>query len=901
MIPRLFIVLCCSAILFTTEPVFGQEAPKQNPPAAPQAGDVKQAIGRALEFLRARQTDKGYWVFERDVPDPSNSKGPPKVQSDPSFNLGLTALTALAMVENGVLPSDPAIQKAYAYVKEESITNKRTYNLGLSILFLTRLGSREDRPLVQRLARRLMLGQFDSGGWPYDCPIDTERETSRSPLQGYTRKSGVGDNSNTQFAVLGLWAATRAGVQVDEPLELVVKRFRTSQAESGGWDYQSTGKGDSNAMTTAGVYALTVHAAATSRRAASPASESAGGTSSKSKKKTSDSSKTAVTDSTAPTTAKSVLAEDPIFQKGLTRVEQFAEQIAPGASPYFLWSIERLGVTLQMTTFGKVDWYSKGVKALLESQKSDGSWELAWKGPADTSFAMLFLRKAHLGRDISYALTGDASKPFVLLGQEKPLQFAKLREAVAAAADGNTIEIMGHGPFDVAGITFEGKSLTVRGAEGFEPVLAHKLELLQDPDREKELRYALAVKGSRLTLEGLRIQMDPDPRKKVAWTAISLDGGELRAVNCNFSQSNNTPSAGIELTGASKLALLNCAFVGFARAIEAVASGDQEVQLDNCLVYSRLGLAAKSLNTKDTFGLTAHLQRSTFHVGEVVNLAGLNGPAEFDSEGNIFHTDIFSTGLRPSASSAVVRKWDGRRNVFDLTRWLSSGNQAIREVKDLDTWRKYWQTKEEGSYTRSVPFAKNHQVGPFPHNTNPNDWRPTIDRLTPNHNPDDQIGCDVYLVGAGQAFFQFKETAAFDAWRGTEAGAASANGSAPPDDSKLLEGTWLPVEAILNGQKFPDEVLKTMKLIIKGGQYTVQVGLQTDQGTLKLDPTKTPKIMDIVGTEGPNKGKTILTIYELNGDSLKICYALEGGQRPPIFESKPDTNLFLVTYKREGP
>jgi uncharacterized protein (TIGR03067 family) len=160
-------------------------------------------------------------------------------------------------------------------------------------------------------------------------------------------------------------------------------------------------------------------------------------------------------------------------------------------------------------------------------------------------------------------------------------------------------------------------------------------------------------------------------------------------------------------------------------------------------------------------------------------------------------------------------------------------------------------------------------------------------------------------VGAGQAYFQFKETAAYNLWRDTEVGTASsgppANGTSPPDDSSLLDGTWLPVEAILNGQKFPEEILKTMKLIVQGGQYTVQVGPQTDQGTLKLDPIKTPKIMDIAGTEGPNKGKTILSIYELDGDSLKVCYALEGGQRPEVFETKPDTNLFLVVYKREKP
>jgi hypothetical protein len=56
-----------------------------------------------------------------------------------------------------------------------------------------------------------------------------------------------------------------------------------------------------------------------------------------------------------------------------------------------------------------------------------------------------------------------------------------------------------------------------------------------------------------------------------------------------------------------------------------------------------------------------------------------------------------------------------------------------------------------------------------------------------------------------------------------------------------------------------------------------------------------------VGTDGPNKGKTFLAIYELDKDSLKVCYDLSGKARPTEFKTKPDTTLFLVTYTREKP
>jgi uncharacterized protein (TIGR03067 family) len=120
-------------------------------------------------------------------------------------------------------------------------------------------------------------------------------------------------------------------------------------------------------------------------------------------------------------------------------------------------------------------------------------------------------------------------------------------------------------------------------------------------------------------------------------------------------------------------------------------------------------------------------------------------------------------------------------------------------------------------------------------------------------------------------------------------------------DGKALEGTWVPLSAELGGRKFPDEVLKTMKLVMAGEKYTVTVGAQTDQGTVKLDAAQNPKAMDIKGTEGPNKGKNFPAIYELKGDTLRVCYDLSGNKRPAEFKTKEDTQLFLVTYRREKP
>lgn len=119
------------------------------------------------------------------------------------------------------------------------------------------------------------------------------------------------------------------------------------------------------------------------------------------------------------------------------------------------------------------------------------------------------------------------------------------------------------------------------------------------------------------------------------------------------------------------------------------------------------------------------------------------------------------------------------------------------------------------------------------------------------------------------------------------------------NDLKKLAGSWLPTEAELAGKAFPEKILKSMKLTLSDGKYTVAVGEQLDQGNVKIDHTAKPKSMDIVGTEGPNKGKTLLAIYELDGDKLRICYDLAGKKRPTEFKTEPETRQFLVTYQRE--
>jgi uncharacterized protein (TIGR03067 family) len=128
---------------------------------------------------------------------------------------------------------------------------------------------------------------------------------------------------------------------------------------------------------------------------------------------------------------------------------------------------------------------------------------------------------------------------------------------------------------------------------------------------------------------------------------------------------------------------------------------------------------------------------------------------------------------------------------------------------------------------------------------------------------------------------------------------SARSGGAKDGDS--IQGTWLPSTAELGGKMFPDDVRKTIKLVVKDDKYMVTVGKVVDQGTVKVNPSAKPKELDITGTDGPNKGKTFLAIYERDGDTLRVCYDLSGKSRPTEFKTREGTQLFLVTYKREKP
>lgn len=128
---------------------------------------------------------------------------------------------------------------------------------------------------------------------------------------------------------------------------------------------------------------------------------------------------------------------------------------------------------------------------------------------------------------------------------------------------------------------------------------------------------------------------------------------------------------------------------------------------------------------------------------------------------------------------------------------------------------------------------------------------------------------------------------------------ASGALAAIADDAKAVQGSWTPIKAELAGQAMPEALLKTISLRMTDGKYQVTVGDASDRGTYTLDPAAKPKGMSITSTGGANAGKTYPAIYEIVGDTLRICYDLSGAKQPAEFKTQEGTMLYLVTYGRK--
>ena len=122
-------------------------------------------------------------------------------------------------------------------------------------------------------------------------------------------------------------------------------------------------------------------------------------------------------------------------------------------------------------------------------------------------------------------------------------------------------------------------------------------------------------------------------------------------------------------------------------------------------------------------------------------------------------------------------------------------------------------------------------------------------------------------------------------------------------DQDKLQGAWQVTEGVSDGRPVPREQLERMKVAFAGEKMSIFPpdgdGRRTVENTFRLDPGKKPAAIDATRAEGGSEGKTASGIYELDGDTLRLCLpARPEKDRPTEFAAPEKSGLVLPTLKR---
>jgi hypothetical protein len=347
-IPRLVIgVICCAALAV---PCGSRLA------AAELTGrQVVDSIDKAKRVLLKAQQPDGSW----------KTGG-----GNDQYVVGVTSLALLALINTGMTPSDPEIQRGLNWLRRQDPTMTYEISLMIQALAAAKDGGR-DIGKVAGLVRDLEESQIkqgpNAGSWSYSKNL---------------RQLGGGDRSNGQFAVLGLREAQEMGVPVNiDTWRRARQHWLTSQNGDGSWSYSGPGnpRMGTGSMTVAGIATLVITQAML--RAEEKELDANG----------------------APVCCAEPKPDKPLEDAYKWLGSNFAVTNNPNDGRwllYYLYGLERAGRFSGRRFFvnkmgQKHDWYREGASYLVSMQNPfSGTWQ---EGQADaivgTSFCLMFLSK----------------------------------------------------------------------------------------------------------------------------------------------------------------------------------------------------------------------------------------------------------------------------------------------------------------------------------------------------------------------------------------------------------------------------------------------------------------------------------------------------------------------------
>ncbi|MDR1383782.1 MAG: DUF4159 domain-containing protein [Planctomycetaceae bacterium] len=333
------IVICGAVVIHNAAAVSAQDiAPQQ----------IRDAMEGAVHYLKSRQNPDGSWAEWRDQP------------------CGATSLCALALLNAGVTTEDSAIQRAMEYLRKlppEQVA--KTYSVALQTMALAAANSANEIPQIQRNVQWLEQSQVLSdnpeknGGWNSD------------PQTG-----GIPDNASSQYVILALYEAERAGAKIKPETWHRAKAFwENGQKADGSWFSDPLGKREgSDPMTCAGIGSLMIINGMYGSQSAF------------------------VRDDVINCCQPEEQNDNERIERGFRwLIRNFTT--TPGEwNYYYLYCMERVGQISAQRFIGQYDWFREGVQTLLKRKGNEANH---WKGDYGfetydhiaTAFALLFLSR----------------------------------------------------------------------------------------------------------------------------------------------------------------------------------------------------------------------------------------------------------------------------------------------------------------------------------------------------------------------------------------------------------------------------------------------------------------------------------------------------------------------------
>jgi hypothetical protein len=282
--------------------------------------------------------------------------------SESDFYYGEDAICVYSLLQAGLAVDDselgvsnPFMQGLLDHLKRFPMEkDKATYERSLRASAYAIFERDVDRPQLEK-DRKWLLDSELGGKYSYSMP---------NP--GTTAENANWDNSNCQYGVLGIWAASQAGLAIpDKYWTDVEQHWLTTQDPDGGWAYNSVGGDSKLSMTCAGVTTLCVTAEQLELIA------------SKGKK------------DARPKMSKAIDVGIAFIGDKNRLPNLFLED----NSGYTLYGVERAALATGYRWFGPHDWYRELGATEISRQNKTGSWNGTSGEEVETAFGLLFLSR----------------------------------------------------------------------------------------------------------------------------------------------------------------------------------------------------------------------------------------------------------------------------------------------------------------------------------------------------------------------------------------------------------------------------------------------------------------------------------------------------------------------------